>query len=713
MAQPQGIEKTPYQAIQQVDRDGLPIVDQDGTPIPPSPIHKNRSNWEKLGTYNLWVLVIGTFFIFLSIAVLAFLWILSIQSKTSGNLPTLWNDIVGKNWTSRVVTLATLVIRVALAAQLCVFAAIMAALVLERVGASAEDLPLLSMIRSLIWNVLHTVSKGTQLGYSCIIVVTIINAMALQFMSTMLFADFNDGLVVSLNQKMDIPWGIAQSREDTTESQGCDYWRSSQSSYPTFAEYKENASHGVNFVDTGKTYRGLLPFVNQTDRANILQYSGPMTIVDERVVCVKPTLSNAQFVMPDTDNYLSANLTFNNTHPDIIQIGSQSAINCTMPWGIENHLNYWHASICRLDLGIATFGGSILPDSDPRRHNETNVWLFFNVTTRPGYNWTDGMADPLATVKIPLRPVDSPDGPWARLGSPPNMTVDVSLCILNTVTDVYQADAVSTRETITADTMLIWDPKKHRLPTLAERALLDAVGPKELEELTHAGFEGFTHQNRGVMTLLRPDDWNSMRVENKYNAKYKRVIHGAMNKMKPWYYTGPTNDSLVITPVAGTYDAIHRNHMWLMQDILNHTNNPALALQAVSHIIMQTAYYDFFTNYDLMHTATYAMTQVRYIPQQFKHILVIAALMVLHFVLLAIALFLFVTKTEMSLLGNAWQAVAQVNSSDTATALHHGTYATDEEVLEHVRKTGSETRVIIRRSNQNGQSETVSIKSGH
>ena len=138
-----------------------------------------------MGAYNIWVLAIGTVVILLSVGFPAFAWIVAMNQSTTKYLPQLWIAIVRKDWSSRVVTIATLLVRIALAAQLCVFAAIIATLIPERVGASNEDFPMLSMIRcantgthALIWNVLHTVTNGLQLKYYLMIVMTIRSGLA-------------------------------------------------------------------------------------------------------------------------------------------------------------------------------------------------------------------------------------------------------------------------------------------------------------------------------------------------------------------------------------------------------------------------------------------------------------------------------------------------------------------------------------------------------
>lgn len=65
-----------------------------------------------------------------------------------------------------------------------------------------------------------------------------------------------------------------------------------------------------------------------------------------------------------------------------------------------------------------------------------------------------------------------------------------------------------------------------------------------------------------------------------------------------------------------------------------------------------------------------------------------AVLLVLAFTLVALPITLFIIETDLSSLGKAWQAVAQVYSFDTEAAVQHGTMATDGEVRESVMNCG-------------------------
>ncbi|KAH7086461.1 hypothetical protein FB567DRAFT_593401 [Paraphoma chrysanthemicola] len=708
---PTNIEKSPYAAVEQVDQD-VPPPTTNTTSL-------KRKKWEKLGRYNIWVLILGTLVIFLSVAFLAFLWIVAMRQSSMTVLPRLWLTIVREAWMSRVVTICTLVIRVALAAQLCVFAAIMAALILERVGASNEDFPMLSMIRcantgpqALIWNVFHTIAKGTQLGYSFFIVITILNALALQFMSTILLADFGTPLVVLDPYHDEIMWALNATQEQTN-SIGAEFWKSSQESYPAFAEYKLNGSTGPNYVDTGVVYRGFLPFHNATTRENVQSYSGPMTVVDERIVCMKPNLTNPQFHIPLLSNdVLYSDFNLNDTHPDITQVGNKTNFECDMPHGWDaQDPNFWYSSICRLDSGYAYLKGGILPEVT-ERDKQISVWFVFNVSS-PWTNssdWESTVPNPEDTVILPLRLAESPEGPWAKY-SHPNLTVDATVCVQNPRAEIYDVETTGTRNTHTLDNTLYWNVTSQKYDTAVARLMLDAIGPAEREEYGIDPKHVFTFEERGILELKPVKSWNESRTSIRVNESYVDLLHGSLIRDKPWNYNGTVNRTWITTPVADYLDSIHRNNLWIFQDTLHETNNPALAMQAVTHLVMQTAYYDWFPNFDLKSNGTFTITEKRYIPQMYKHFSVVMGLLALHFVLVIVALVLFITKTEVSLLGNAWQAVAQVYSNDTAAAVQHGVMATDYEVRRTVKSTGfHQSSIIIRRHGETGGLEAVTVK---
>ncbi len=240
MAEPERRVKFPYETIpEKMSYETIWQSERDSSPSPP--VYKKRTARDKLGTYNLVVLIFGTAAILFAVSFLSFLWIVSIENTYTASgaprldMPPLWKYIATNTYAPRVITLSSILIRTATAGQLCVFAAIMAALILERVGASARDLPLLSMIRcanagpqALILNVFRTMKKGNQLGYSALIILMIMNAIALQFTSTLLLVDISQSVVL-LNETAsgDIFYGLSDdgiNGRHVDTSAGVDFW---------------------------------------------------------------------------------------------------------------------------------------------------------------------------------------------------------------------------------------------------------------------------------------------------------------------------------------------------------------------------------------------------------------------------------------------------------------------------------------------------------
>jgi hypothetical protein len=280
----------------------LPHVAQElGRDITPSPavLHKPRRYWEKLGIYNIVVLFLGTIAVATTLLFLFFIWGTATRARQV-SFPQLWYGIVEKKWATRIVTLSAVLIRVATAAQLGVFAAILAALILEGVGVSTETFPLVSVIRclnsgphSLVLSISDSIFTKAMFPYSLLIALAVMDAFALQFTSTILLNDFRDTIVVLAYFHDTIPFGLNRdvltggTRETNTYG-GLDYWKTGPSMYQRFAEYKEKGRTDSNYIDTGKTLRGFLPGNNSDVRFTLREYTGPMLVVDTRVVCVKP-----------------------------------------------------------------------------------------------------------------------------------------------------------------------------------------------------------------------------------------------------------------------------------------------------------------------------------------------------------------------------------------------------------------------------------------
>ena len=202
-----------------------------------------------------------------------------------------------------------------------IFAALIAAWVLETTWASAEHLTLLSAIRTVnngpqshIWNVLHSFRTDPRKAYSFVIILAILDALALQFTSTLLITDFDVGVIVLHTVNNSIPYGILSQYSNDPEGGSrmvragivIEFMQSLPPTYPRFAELSEpNSSYiGMDYAGTGESLRAFLPLELPDDSANLREYKGPATVVDTRVRCAKPSLSitNVTFVAEPAPN---------------------------------------------------------------------------------------------------------------------------------------------------------------------------------------------------------------------------------------------------------------------------------------------------------------------------------------------------------------------------------------------------------------------------
>jgi hypothetical protein len=685
--------------------------ERNDTPSPPPPpTQKPRNFWEKLGFYNLAVLTLGTIAIALAIGFLCFLWGSAAHARHFGTFPELWFMIAWADWMKSTVTLSSVLIRVATAAQLGVFAAVVAALILERVGVPTEDLPLISMIRclnsgphSLALSIYNSIFTGALLPYSILIVVAILNAFALQFTSTILLQDFNNTNVVRPQQPVPIAFGItndAKFGETTNVYGGTDYWKAAPVNYPRFAEYKEPGSTGANWVDTGKTYRGFLPFRESSARNALRNYTGPMMIADARVVCIKPTMSNISVDTEAEYPTILATYDWNNTHPDLTPASASEAgenagntINCTIPtadWFSRGHS--WGTSLCSMGNVVRLLGG-IKPDYDDASltSGHTSSHLLLNVTGNIT-EWESSLSD--GSV---LEPVESSKPLWTSFARN-DVSLEITMCFFNPLPADYVASAST--EAPGKDFELGYSRTNGVFDTTDLRTAFGATG------------KILTSAERGLFQLHSVSNWTAQQTNVLFNKTTQPFLWEVVQKTDSM--GEGVGDTTFFNEYCPPQWSMHRTHAAIVQQILQTTGNPATTLQTLWTILLQMAYYDFLPEYDLTEIANYDMAVEVNVPTGWAAFAVVLGLLFIHFFLVGTAVVLFLSRTEMSLLGNSWQAVSQVMSTDTAHVVQHGATASDKEVKRSMKDNGiTDGRIRITKSVHSGRTEATAVRQRH
>ena len=149
-------------------------------------------------------------------------------------------------------------------------------------------------------------------------------------------------------------------------------------------------------------------------------------------------------------------------------------------------------------------------------------------------------------------------------------------------------------------------------------------------------------------------------------------------------------------------------------DILNTTNNPAFALQALSTTLNQIQVFDRAYKWSQEYPATFVFSGKFSIPVRKIGLGFVAGIVVVHIILTGTTIALFLLHTRATLLRNAWQSVAQVVLDQTLGNLSRADVLKDDEIKQALSNTtcdsGASTGAIRRR--QNGRNEFGSTAFG-
>lgn len=155
-----------------------------------------------------------------------------------------------------------------------------------------------------------------------------------------------------------------------------------------------------------------------------------------------------------------------------------------------------------------------------------------------------------------------------------------------------------------------------------------------------------------------------------------------------------------------TYQSTHDAHSALFLDILKTTNDPALAIQALSTVLYQMQYFDKSYKWTVANLASYIMSTDISIPVRRAGLLCLGAIITVHLGALIVTSILFLSRTQATLLGNEWQSIAQIVSDETSEILALAGSMKDDEVMKTLIGPGQEGKEIgVVRKRYNGRNQ--------
>lgn len=174
------------------------------------------------------------------------------------------------------------------------------------------------------------------LGYMPVCTATLLLAttILLQLTSTILVSDLSLGMIPGkpsqATQNFDFSYtNNGGSWEYRNQPRAVSTWSRNPSAFPTFAEFSEapDASHYVD--DTGTLFRAFLPFQDAQSRTNVMEYSGRALVLDARVSCQRPHLSDFDMFPAAADNRLTGYFSSTKTVPGLLGGADQVPFNCS------------------------------------------------------------------------------------------------------------------------------------------------------------------------------------------------------------------------------------------------------------------------------------------------------------------------------------------------------------------------------------------------
>ncbi|KXJ94827.1 hypothetical protein Micbo1qcDRAFT_202633 [Microdochium bolleyi] len=629
----------------------------------------------RLGSYTIWALALSTAALIAVIFFLQFLWF-----GTEAN--TQWRNLVSHDWRlPSAVTLSTLVIRAAGAAQTTIAVSLVASVLLES-HVRLSRVPEVSIMRfsnpgSWVsgWIMCETVPANPLAGLLGVLLLLV--SLALQFSSTILLADFATvpALTYNATTHLNVSYGGALGMLGTEYTQSGSIWSSTPHQFPVFAEHNEPdyVQFSDNIHDTGVSVRALLPVNSQSHRELLSEYNGYLTMVDTRVACVRPNLEDVRLVptevpgmagKPATFAHFEGRVSTNESIPLLATsiLKEPAEFRCLA----NNHeepssLGFGQVAftLCPFDLDM----GGLLSPLTFHKIGGLAYLLFNHTNTTLGVkNVSEGWTT-------------SPDGIWSKLRAPTSFAqgpaeVRATLCYdarsFSNTTRLVKATSGKRRiepQIVVAfaanngsETSLL-DSQFASIDTAPVRSQLGATSHKESTE------------ERGILDLYISPDYNDSQIEVK-----SLEVYGSSN-----YFLDRTLSLMTVRPtfrinsillcngcISTWAEAPGKNYVIdetlraIFFDTLQDTGSPAVALQALFTIVSQMAYQRLRPYFYVSNTGRVTIKQDLNIPVHKRGFGIVVAMVLLQCVLVAASVVLFHRRSRCTHLADSWQVMAHV-----------------------------------------------------
>ena len=644
------------------------------TTIASKRVPTKQSLVRKLGVYQIFVLPAGILANLGCVTLLAFLWFSNDDNPT-------WRNIILQSWATRYVAIMSLIIRLVVGAQSVSCVSMLSSLVLEGFETPLPSVAAMSILRFknggaldlLFFRFLfHGKPMVKKAALALVAFMLFVMLMSLQFTSTALLSDLGfrnitvqqpESQIAYAHQGVNDPFGAAMPSGSLL---------SFTPLYPPFIEYSEPPDRPVQGVfDTGTLIRGFLPVADETQRQELVRYSGMATFFDNRVVCAQPSENSTQVRLTISDSMQGVKMFLSGQVDTAIVVprfngttgGSFACSEVVTPPGTNGPVGAgsveWPLAICQ----VFAIGGLVSSMQDmPLRpwfdqksvDTSSDKYLVVN-TTGSVYAWERTFSLAPLGGAIQINSTSSRGtGEWLQVDMGFGLGLSISICYVASAgqhrhVDVFRSSADTT------EPKALWnishDYSDGHFETESIRKQLGAVSERQ------------SLSQRGLFQLAEPpESWVTFTANTTYFGQGPGVTVGKL--LESILFSANWSSSALCYGCLPLVTPIHFIHGSVFNQIIRDTSSPALALQALLTGLYAQMYYSNAYLFSTRAAGTVWVNVSAVAPvQRLFFSLVVAALATEMLLAICITL-VFLSGTRYSSLGNAWQTLLQVAGQD-------------------------------------------------
>lgn len=682
-----------------------PMAKQPHTSPLPAP---TLSRKDRLGICTILFFTVGTALLLAAWGCLCFFWF-------GNDTNTLWRKVTAGDWLIKAVTICAEVIKQAISFQIGAAIAMAAAIALETFNVLYQHAASLTMMRAtassgtvwiLLWHqIVGVYSARTKKSLSLLLLVFLLTSVycLAQVISVLLISDIGPGSITGASRPVNTTFGFNYNSTDLQTISQAVTWTRVASIYPTFAEYFEPPYVADGVSDTGLTLRAFLPFKDLQDRETLQEYVGSSTVIDARVSCQVPYLTGGMVSLNGTNDRVIVDgaLTPTRYTPRLANATYSSNYSSTTPFSCAAPLlsddgSQWPLSFCQLQteptgdkfLPITVSGGLIsefLNMStwlDLELQGNPNVYgsayLVLNLTLGSESQWFEALNGFSGDRFSP--PAYSERGEWLDLVfSNGELILSATLCY----TAFDQADLPINISSGANRTEFVpsfnYSASRYSFTPLREQ-----FGQYSTWSVADRGV--LAMQNQSWLTSADEMAGGDSEPYLRRYASFATGQPGAGTNISGIMVTGGLDGDYVLTP-----DIMH---VWLVQEILQNGGSVAFALQSMITLLSSMTYYDNLGNFDKSGEVQLTFFTASNIILSSRGFVTVTAAIAVHFVLVAVVLYLFLARTKFSRLGATWAALAHGANGETRKYLETADASGDGDIKKQMGK-NNDTDVLI------------------